>query len=173
LTGVSNASLSATLAYDADGHRTNLIAGSATTGYGYDSRLTTLSYTTTGNNSLGWITYNSDNDSRVTSEGGSLAAVNLPHSETNTPNTYYSTNQIKKWNGTSTTVDNAANLTTDPVTAATYGWDSRNELSSINTSTYTDAYDSILRRYNSPTAEQPPICTTIRCRPVQQYRQLH
>ena len=52
--------------------------------------LTSLSYS-----SLGQLGYSYDNDGRVTSESGSLAAINLPQSEG--PNTYSNTNQITSW----------------------------------------------------------------------------
>jgi RHS repeat-associated protein len=156
LTGVSGGPLSASLVYDPDGHRTSLAVGSVTTGYfyDYDSRLTSLSY---NGNSLGQITYNYDNDGRVTSEGDSLASLNLPQTEgANTANTYSFINQITSWNGFAPSVpDFAGNLTEDPVTKAQYFWDSRNQLSSITggpATTFNAAYDATMRRYDQNTA---------------------
>lgn len=151
--------MSANLVYDTDGHRTSLAVGSVTTGYvyDYDSRLTSLSY---NGNSLGQISYNYDNDGRVTSEGGSLASLNLPQSEgttTNTANKYSTINQILSWNGSMPTLpDYAGNLTEDPVTPTTsYSWDSRNQLSLISggpATSFNAAYDATMRRYDQNTA---------------------
>jgi hypothetical protein len=60
----------------------------------------------------------------VTSESGSLAALNLPHSEG--PNTYSPTNQIVTWNnGHAAGTDAASNIITDPTNGAMLTWDSR------------------------------------------------
>jgi YD repeat-containing protein len=144
--------------YDNDGHRMSLTTNnSVTTTYGYDadSRLTSLSFTTPGNNSLGQLAYNYDNDSRVTSESGSLARLNLPQTEG--PNYYYNANQIKTWNGITppTPPDSASNLTSDPTSTATFTWDSRNQLSKVTNgpaTSFTASYDAILRRDSQTTA---------------------
>lgn len=51
-------------------------------------------------------------------KGGSLAAVNLPSAVS--ANTYNTANQLKSWNGTSSTIDPAEDLKTDPVNGDTY-----------------------------------------------------
>jgi RHS repeat-associated protein len=81
---------------------------------------------------------------------GSLASLNLPQSEG--PNYYSNTNQITSWNGRTAAADSASNLTTDPVRRAAYAWDSRNQLSSINTTSFTEAYDAVIRRYDQTAA---------------------
>jgi hypothetical protein len=88
--------------------------------------------------------YSYDNDSRVTGESGSLAGINLPQSVSN--NTYTNTNQIQDWNKLAATMDSASNLTYDPVTNATYSWDSRNQHSGISGGpaiSFTGSYDAI------------------------------
>jgi len=156
ISSTGGASLSATLMYDNDGHRMSLTTNNAvTTTYGYDtdSRLTSLSFTTPGNNSLGQLGYNYDNDSRLSSETGSLASLNLPQTEG--PNVYSNTNQIQSWNSQPATMDSAGNLTSDPTSTALFAWDSRNQLTAVTNgpaSSFTASYDAILRRDSQTTA---------------------
>jgi YD repeat-containing protein len=129
------------------------LTAEARRGYDADSRLTSLSFTTPGNNSLGQLAYNYDNDSRLTSESGSPASLNLPQTEG--PNVYTNTNQIQSWNSQAATMDKAGNLTSDPTSTALFAWDARNQLTSVTNgpaSSFTASYDAILRRDSQTTA---------------------
>jgi len=162
LTGAANT----TIHYDNDGRRTSLIVANGstnvTTNYGYDvaSRLTSQSYGYgIGQSQLGNLTYGYDQDSRLISEGGSLASTTLPASEG--PNTYYKTNQIETWNGASpsATPDAANNLTSypgaGPANGASFTWDDRNLLWEASGGTFTSFdsyYDTSMRRQQMTSA---------------------
>jgi RHS repeat-associated protein len=114
--------------------------------YDADSHPTSITYSSTGGGTLGNLTYGYDNDGRVNSLGGSLAAVNLPAAMPTA--TYDNGNQLATWNGTPATTDNNGNLLSDPSLNATYIWNERNQLSSATVggvvSSFT--YDALGRR---------------------------
>ncbi len=77
--------------------------------------------------------------------GGSLAALNQPPPTTANA-TYTNRNQVNTWNGVTTGSGNGDNLTTDPTNGAAYAYDERNQLSTVNTTTYSFFYDAFGRR---------------------------
>jgi RHS repeat-associated protein len=137
---------SATLAYNANGQRQSLTVNNVTSSYAYDpttERLSSISYASTQNPSLGSLNYSYDADGRITGKSGSFGTVNLPAAEG--PNTYSPpfTNQLETWKGNSGTQppDSANNLKSDPSTpGVTYAYDARNLLNQITTIRGTDTY---------------------------------
>jgi len=134
LTGFSTTgpTVNGALTYWPDGQRKTLTVNNVTVSYSYDpasERLSTISYRSTQNPSLGSLSYTYDADGRIIGKTGvgGFGAVNLPVAEG--PVTYANTNQIKTWNGTtlSPPPDSANNLKLDPssTSGATYQWDSR------------------------------------------------
>ena len=119
------------ISYDADSRRTSLtLPNGVTVGYGYDadSHATGITYSSTGGGDLGNLNYGYDNNGRVNSLGGGLAAVNLPAAMPTA--TYDNGNQLATWNGTTATTDRNGNLLSDPSLNATYTWNERNQLPS-------------------------------------------
>ena len=148
LTSETRGSQSMNIYYDADSRRASLtLPNGVTVSYGYDldSHATGIRYSSTGGGSLGNLAYGYDNDGRVSSLGGSLAAVNMPSATTAT---YDAGNQLATWNGITATTDGNGNLLYDPSIAATYAWNERNLLgtatSGAGTSSY--LYDALGRR---------------------------
>jgi RHS repeat-associated protein len=145
LSATGSTPVNAALAYWPDGQRKTLTVNNVTTSYSYDpnsERLSSISYASTQNPSLGSLTYSYDADGRIIGKTGTggFAATNLPVAEG--PATYTNANQIKTWNGTTPIVDQANNLKTDPssTAAATYKWEARNLLDSLTKSSGTDSY---------------------------------
>jgi YD repeat-containing protein len=152
---LTSTNVTASLAYDGDGRLlsqtvTNVAANTTvTTTYGYDiaSRIASMAYAA-GSVNLGNLTYQYDQDGRVLTEGGSLAAINFPAVISAS---YLNTNQISTWNGVAAGHDAANNLTVNPSTSDAYSWDSKNELSTVNASAYSYLYDAHGRRQSSTT----------------------
>jgi RHS repeat-associated protein len=150
LTSESRGTQSVGIEYDSDGRYTAITLPNGVTVnynlYDADSHPTSITYSSTGGGTLGNLTYGYDNDGRVNSLGGSLAAVNMPSAMPTA--TYDNGNQLAAWNGTAATTDNNGNLLSDPSLNATYTWNERNQLSSASVggvaSTFT--YDAIGRR---------------------------
>jgi RHS repeat-associated protein len=148
LTGETLGTQSVGISYDVDSRRASLtLPNGVTVSYDYDldSHATGITYSSTGGGNLGNLAYGYDNDGRVNSLGGSLAAVNMPSAATAT---YDAGNQLATWNGITATTDGNGNLLYDPSIAATYAWNERNLLgtatSGAGTSSY--LYDALGRR---------------------------
>jgi hypothetical protein len=145
-TYIQQGGLAATMEYDSAGRYTGGEGPvSITLGYTYDndSRINQIAYGR-GLNSIGNLTYNHDADSRAVGEGGTLAAVNLPAAISS--NTFNIANGITTWNGVGASHDANNNLTTDPSTGATYIWNERNQLRTLNGANHSFYYDAIGRR---------------------------
>ena len=146
LSTVQQGSLTASIGYDAAARRSSLtLPNGVTVNYTYDndSRITQLAYSA-NSVSLGGLTYSYDGDSRAVGKGGSLAAVNLPAAVSS--NAYAISNAITKWNGVSASSDGNNNLATDPSTGATYTWNERNQLRTLDGATRSFYYDAVGRR---------------------------
>ena len=76
---------------------------------------------------LGNLTYAYDADGRVSTKGGSLAAVTLPAGVTG--NTFNAASEMTAFNGTALSYDANGNLFSDGTN--TYSWDARNHLTAI------------------------------------------
>jgi len=156
LTAEARGTQSVGVSYDADSRRTTLtLPNGVTVGYGYDadSHATGITYSSTGAGTLGNLTYGYDNDGRVNSLGGSLAAVNLPSAMPTA--TYDAGNQLATWNGTAATTDGNGNLLSDPsIPGNTYTWNERNQLATATAggvqSSY--VYDALGRRVGQTTS---------------------
>lgn len=150
LTSESRGTQSVGIEYDSDGrYTTTTLPNGVTinyTQYDADSHPTSITYSSTGGGTLGNLTYGYDNDGRVNSFGGSLAAVNLPAAMPTA--TYDNGNQLATWNGTAATTDGNGNLLSDPSLSSSYTWNERNQLSSASVggvaSSFT--YDALGRR---------------------------
>jgi RHS repeat-associated protein len=155
LTAEARGTQSVGISYDADSRRTTLtLPNGVTVGYGYDadSHATGITYSSTGGGTLGNLAYGYDNDGRVNSLGGSLAAVNLPSAMTAT---YDAGNQLATWNGTAATTDGNGNLLSDPsISGNSYTWNERNQLATATAggvqSSY--VYDALGRRVGQTTS---------------------
>ena len=87
-----------------------------------------------------------DADGRVIDKNGSLATVNMPAAVSTA--SYYPTDQVETWNGTSWNINDASNITLDPANSLTLTWTARNQLSTASTGA-TEAYDGLGRRESS------------------------
>ena len=87
-----------------------------------------------------------DADGRVIDKNGSLATVNMPAAVSTA--SYYPTDQVETWNGTSSNINDASNITLDPANSLTLTWTARNQLSTASTGA-TEAYDGLGRRESS------------------------
>ncbi len=150
LTSESRGTQSVGIEYDSDGRYTTVTLPNGVTvnynQYDADSHPTSITYSSTGGGALGNLTYGYDNDGRVNSLGGSLAAVNLPAAMPTA--TYDNGNQLATWNGTAATTDGNGNLLSDPSLNATYTWNERAELSSASAGGVVSSfiYDALGRR---------------------------
>jgi RHS repeat-associated protein len=113
---------------DADRRTASVLPNGIRVEYGYDaaSQLTTLTYKRTGV-VIGNLQYTYDAGGRRTSMQGTWARTVLP-SPVTTAN-YDAANRLTLWNGRTLTYDDNGSMLTDG--ARTYGWDARNQLSSI------------------------------------------
>ena len=145
MTGITQGSSSVGLAYDNANRRTTLtLPNGVKVSYTYDndSHITGLNYAM-GGTQLGNLTYVYDADGRVSTKGGSLAAVTLPAAVSG--NTFNAANEMTAFNGTALSYDANGNLTGDGTN--TYSWDARNHLSSISGgATASFVYDAFGRR---------------------------
>ena len=157
ITSVSATGTSANITYTSDAQRQTLTVNNVTSSYAYDpasERVSSISYASTQNPSLGSLSYQYDTDGRITGKSGNVATVQLPAIEGpglggNDPITYDVVNQIELWNGVSTSVDKNDNLVADPasISGATYTWDGRNSLSTVTAGGKTTyKYDALGRR---------------------------
>ncbi len=149
LTSESRGTQSVGIEYDSDGRYTTITLPNGVTinynQYDADSHPTSITYSSTGGGTLGNLSYGYDNDGRVNSLGGSLAAVNLPAAMPTA--TYDNGNQLATWNGAAATTDGNGNLLSDPSLNATYTWNERNQLSSVSGSVASSfTYDALGRR---------------------------
>jgi YD repeat-containing protein len=129
LTNITQGSSSVGLAYDNANRRTTLtLPNGVTVSYTYDldSHVTGLTYAM-GSTQLGNLTYVYDADGRVSTKGGSLAAVTLPAAVSG--NTFNAANEMTAFNGTALSYDANGNLLSDGTN--TYSWDARNHLTAI------------------------------------------
>ncbi len=129
LTNITQGSSSVGLAYDNANRRTTLtLPNGVTVSYTYDldSHVTGLTYAM-GSTQLGNLTYVYDADGRVSTKGGSLAAVTLPAAVSG--NRLNAANEMTAFNGTALSYDANGNLLSDGTN--TYSWDARNHLTAI------------------------------------------
>jgi RHS repeat-associated protein len=151
LTNLANGT-NVTISYDDDGRRTGLaLPNGVAVAYGYDtdSRLTSVTYSSTGGGTLGNLTYSYDQAGRRVGMGGSLAAVKLP---TAASASYSAGNQVTMWNATATNPDQANNLALDPTlpTPGTLTWDERNQVKKVEAGGLRNYYyDAFGRRENA------------------------
>ena len=92
------------------------------------------------------LNYVYDADGRVIDKNGSLATVNMPAAVSTA--SYYPTDQVETWSSTSSTIDDASNLTKDPANSLTLTWTARNQMSTASTGA-TETYDGLGRRESS------------------------
>ncbi len=110
LTGVTQATDVASFTYDDAGRRlTMTIPGSIVATYGYDnsSHVTSIVYKK-GTTTIGDLTYTYNADGRRSVLGGSLAGTVLPAALAAA--TYDAANELKTWDATTLTYDNAGNM---------------------------------------------------------------
>ena len=112
--------------------------------YGNDNanQLTSLTYTS-GQTTLGDLTYTYDAAGLRTAVGGSWARTGIPAVLSNA--TYDAANRIAAWGGTTFTYDLNGNLTSDG--GITYSWNARNQLTALSGEVNASfAYDALDRR---------------------------
>jgi RHS repeat-associated protein len=116
--------------YDTANRRTSLtLPNSVAALYSYDSaaRLIGISYSL-GSSSLGSLNYTYDGAGRRIAASGTLAATSLPSAVNSA--TYNAANQLTNWGGVAISYDANGNMTSDGTNS--YGWNARNQLSSVN-----------------------------------------
>jgi RHS repeat-associated protein len=145
LTSVTQGSATALISYDAADRRATLtyLNGVVAT-YAYDAanRLVDISFTS-GQSTIGELTYTYDAAGNRTAMGGSWARAGLPPTLTNA--SYDSANRNVSWGGVSLTYDLNGNLTSDGTN--TYTWNARNQLVALSgTTSASFQYDGVHRR---------------------------
>jgi RHS repeat-associated protein len=130
LTSVTEGSSSTTLQYDAGSRVQSLTLPNgvvSTYSHDADSHVTGISFQN-GANSLGNLSYLYDSFGRVSQIGGSLARTGLPSAVASA--SYDAANRLTNWGGQQLSYDANGNLTGDG--SNTYGWNGRNQLTSIS-----------------------------------------
>jgi RHS repeat-associated protein len=145
LTSITQGTAVVAFTYDEANRRSTLTYPNgivATYGYDNTNQLTSLTYTS-GQTTLGDLTYTYDAESRRTAVGGSWARTGIPTAVTSA--TYDAANRITGWAGTTFSYDPNGNLTSDGLTS--YTWNARNQLSGMSGGTSASfAYDALERR---------------------------
>jgi RHS repeat-associated protein len=145
LTNVTQGTASAVLAYDNANRRTSLTLPNGTLiEYGYDdeSSISVITYKH-GGSTLGTLVYSRDSAGRPVTVGGTFSRTSLPAALSSA--VYNDANQVVTFGGVSFTYDDNGNLLGDGV--QTYGWNARNELSTVTGPTSASfSYDGLGRR---------------------------
>jgi RHS repeat-associated protein len=129
LTSITKMSSAVEFTYDnADRQATVVLPNGIVTTYGYDNadRLTSLTYSS-GQTTVGTLTYAYDVNGQRTSIGGTWAATGLPQALLSA--TYDAADRIAMWEGRAFGHDQNGNLTGDGLTS--YTWSPRNQLVSV------------------------------------------
>lgn len=130
LTQIAQGSDSIGFDYDNANRRTSTtLANGVVMTYGYDNanQLTSITYTN-GGTTLGDLQYTYDTSGKRTKVGGSFSRVDLPAGIASA--VYNANNQLISWAGTTHTYDLNGNVAGDGTN--TYGWNARNQLTSIS-----------------------------------------
>ncbi len=145
LSTITYGSLVVGVGYDTANRRATVTYPSGVTKtYGFDAanELHTLSYDK-GAAHLGDLTYGYDLGGRLTSSGGSFAAVGTPGSVSSTA--YDANNRLTSWNGNAISYDNNGSVLSNG--SVTYTWNDRAQLASTTDGgSQTFQYDALGRR---------------------------
>lgn len=146
LTRIEQGTVAIDFTYDAAGRRSTVTWPNGIVGtYGFDDadQLLSIVYDR-GSSRVGEVGYTYDLAGRRVGQSGSLAKLMVP--ATMRAATYDSANRLTNWGGETLSYDDNGNLTSQG--AATYGWNTRDELVWTSAGAGSFAYDALGRRTN-------------------------